>query len=265
MSKTTLMRWPWRSMHQRLRWPDITQKIPVIVRILQAQTVFGVHRSTLYRWAKSQHITIHRRGAMSFVDPSEVYNFIMNGEGTQWGPARKRTKFMNDINESGAVGGTRTPTNVTSQRPQRCASTNSATTAGLKALEALSEALPPPQAQNLQNWTIAGARLPAQCGGPLRQRAAPCPCSCDQGHSGDPITIRPRLSLPPKTASLVRRCGEKLANPAGIRPNKYSRHLIALWARTRPARTCRIPCYNTSTPETRTRAVGQTAPTPQTS
>jgi hypothetical protein len=42
----------------------------------------------------------------------------------------------------------------------------------------------------------------------LRQRAAPCPCSCDQGHSGDPITIRPRLSLPPKTASLVRRCGD---------------------------------------------------------
>ena len=77
----------------------MTQKIPVIVRISQAQTVFGVHRSTLYRWAKSQHITIHRRGAMSFVDPSEVYNFIINGEGTQWGPARKRTKFMNDINE----------------------------------------------------------------------------------------------------------------------------------------------------------------------
>ncbi len=30
---------------------------------------------------------------------------------------------------SGAVGGTRTRTSVTSQRPQRCASTNSATTA----------------------------------------------------------------------------------------------------------------------------------------
>jgi hypothetical protein len=42
---------------------------------------------------------IHRRGAMSFVDPSEVYNFIINGEETQWGPARKMTKFMNDINE----------------------------------------------------------------------------------------------------------------------------------------------------------------------
>jgi hypothetical protein len=43
-----------------------------------------------------------------------------------------------------------------------------------------------------------------------------------------PITIQPRLSLPPKTASLVRRSGEKLANPAGIRPNKYSHHLVAL-------------------------------------
>jgi hypothetical protein len=99
MSKNMSTRWPWRSLHQRLGWPDMTQKIPVIVRISQAQTVFGVHRSTLYRWAKSEHITIHRRGAMSFVDPSEVYNFIINGEGTQWGPARKRTKFMNDINE----------------------------------------------------------------------------------------------------------------------------------------------------------------------
>jgi hypothetical protein len=77
----------------------MTQQTPVMVRVSQAQTVFGVHRSTLYRWAKSEHITIHRRGAMSFVDPSEIYNFIINGEGTQWGPARKMTKFMNDTNE----------------------------------------------------------------------------------------------------------------------------------------------------------------------
>jgi hypothetical protein len=61
MSKNMSTRWPWRSLHKRLGWPDMTQKIPVIVRISQAQTVFGVHRSTLYRWAKSQHITIHRR------------------------------------------------------------------------------------------------------------------------------------------------------------------------------------------------------------
>jgi hypothetical protein len=71
----------------------MTQKIPVIVRISQAQTVFGVHRSTLYQWTKSKHITIHRRRAMSFVDPSEVYNFIINGEGTQWGASPQKDKI----------------------------------------------------------------------------------------------------------------------------------------------------------------------------
>jgi hypothetical protein len=77
----------------------MTQKTPVMVRVSQAQTVFGIHRSTLYRWAKEKHITIHRRGAMSFVDPSEVYNFIINGEGPSGGPTTERTNFMNDINK----------------------------------------------------------------------------------------------------------------------------------------------------------------------
>ena len=36
---------------------------------------------------------------------------------------------MDELTQTGAVGGTRTPTGVTPQRPQRCASTNSATTA----------------------------------------------------------------------------------------------------------------------------------------
>ena len=36
---------------------------------------------------------------------------------------------MGELIQSGAVGGTRTPTGVIPQRPQRCASTNSATTA----------------------------------------------------------------------------------------------------------------------------------------
>jgi hypothetical protein len=56
-------------------------------------TVFGVHRYMLYRWAKSEHITIHRRGAMLFFDPSEVYNFIINGEGTQWGASPQKDKI----------------------------------------------------------------------------------------------------------------------------------------------------------------------------
>jgi len=57
---------------------------PVMVRVSQAQPVFGIHKSTLYRWAREKHIAIHRRGAMSFVDPIEVRNFIM-GLGDQAG------------------------------------------------------------------------------------------------------------------------------------------------------------------------------------
>ena len=50
----------------------------VMVRVSQAKPVFGVHRATLYRWAAAGHINIYKRGTgASFVDPTQVKNFIM--------------------------------------------------------------------------------------------------------------------------------------------------------------------------------------------
>lgn len=65
------------------------QQTAIMVRVSQAQSAFGVHKSTLYRWANQNHIAIHRRGSMSFVDPIEVKNFIM-GMGDQMGDQLKK-------------------------------------------------------------------------------------------------------------------------------------------------------------------------------
>ncbi|MEI4262823.1 DNA-binding protein [Roseovarius sp. D0-M9] len=54
-----------------------THPDPIMVRVSNAKAAFGVHRATLYRWAADNHITIHKRGTMSFVDPVQVRNFIM--------------------------------------------------------------------------------------------------------------------------------------------------------------------------------------------
>lgn len=56
----------------------------VMVRVGNAPAAFGVSRATIYRWAKKDHITIHKRGKMSFIDPAEVSNFI-KGLGGQVG------------------------------------------------------------------------------------------------------------------------------------------------------------------------------------
>ena len=50
-------------------------------------------RATAMKVTVATPITIHRRRAMSFVDPSEVYNFIINGEGTQWGASPQKDKI----------------------------------------------------------------------------------------------------------------------------------------------------------------------------
>ena len=51
-----------------------------MVRVSQAKAAFGVHRATIYRWAAENHIKIHKRGSMSFVDPNEVRAFIMGDQ-----------------------------------------------------------------------------------------------------------------------------------------------------------------------------------------
>ncbi|MGA0615900.1 helix-turn-helix domain-containing protein [Paracoccus sp. KR1-242] len=53
------------------------QNDPIFVRPARAVQAFGVHRSTLYRWAKDGHIKIYKRGGATFVKVSEVTKFIM--------------------------------------------------------------------------------------------------------------------------------------------------------------------------------------------
>lgn len=55
---------------------NMSQQTASMVRVSQAQSAFGVHKSTLYQWANQNRIAIHRRGSMSFVDRAEVKNFI---------------------------------------------------------------------------------------------------------------------------------------------------------------------------------------------
>lgn len=49
---------------------------PIFVRACRAQEVFGIHRSTLYRWAEAGHFRIYKRGAASFVRTQEVVDYI---------------------------------------------------------------------------------------------------------------------------------------------------------------------------------------------
>jgi len=50
--------------------------LPVYVRPYRVPELFGVSRSTLYRWAAEGHITIHRRGAMAFVRVADLHRVI---------------------------------------------------------------------------------------------------------------------------------------------------------------------------------------------
>lgn len=79
------------TVHQAPRRSDMGQQTAITVRVSQAQPAFGVHKSTLYRWANEGHIAIHRRGSMSFVDPIEVKNYIMGLGDQMRGQSQKAT------------------------------------------------------------------------------------------------------------------------------------------------------------------------------
>lgn len=53
--------------------------MPIYVRPARSYELFGVSRSTLYRWASAGHITIYKRGGASFVKVSEVSAYIEGG------------------------------------------------------------------------------------------------------------------------------------------------------------------------------------------
>lgn len=49
---------------------------PVTFRPADSKAVVGISRATLYRWAQAGHITLYRRGAMTFAKTAEVVEFI---------------------------------------------------------------------------------------------------------------------------------------------------------------------------------------------
>ncbi|MBR9762284.1 MAG: helix-turn-helix domain-containing protein [Rhodobacteraceae bacterium] len=67
------------------------ERVPATFRPADSQVVLGISRATLYRWAQVGHITLYRRGAMTFARTAEVVHFI-TGEGPIGGPERGRKK-----------------------------------------------------------------------------------------------------------------------------------------------------------------------------
>ncbi|WP_457650840.1 helix-turn-helix domain-containing protein [Profundibacter sp.] len=51
---------------------------PVFVRVCRSQEVFGVHRSTVYRWAERGWIRIYKRGNVSVVRLADVEAMFEN-------------------------------------------------------------------------------------------------------------------------------------------------------------------------------------------
>ncbi|WP_334061691.1 hypothetical protein [Limimaricola cinnabarinus] len=63
---------------------------PQYIRPARVQEVFGIHRSTLYRWAEAEkrrahngncepRLRLYKRGAMTFVKAAELESFITSG------------------------------------------------------------------------------------------------------------------------------------------------------------------------------------------
>lgn len=53
---------------------------PVYCRPSHARAIFGISRATIYRWAAAGHITLHKRGAATFVKVAEVAAYIERGD-----------------------------------------------------------------------------------------------------------------------------------------------------------------------------------------
>ncbi len=57
---------------------------PIFVRASHVQPVFGIHRSTLYRWVNEGRVTLHKHGRSSFVKVADL-TAIIEGLGGQMG------------------------------------------------------------------------------------------------------------------------------------------------------------------------------------
>ena len=48
----------------------------IYFRPVECQELFGIHLSTLYRWAKNERIKIHKAGRMSLVKVADMERLI---------------------------------------------------------------------------------------------------------------------------------------------------------------------------------------------
>ena len=71
----------------------MTHAAPIFTRVNKVPSVYGIGKSTLYRWAERGDVTIHRRGGCSFVRDAEMVELITVGKeithaGRGWPPSR---------------------------------------------------------------------------------------------------------------------------------------------------------------------------------
>ena len=57
----------------------MTHAAPIFTRVNKVPSVYGIGKSTLYRWAERGDVTIHRRGGCSFVRDAEMVELITAG------------------------------------------------------------------------------------------------------------------------------------------------------------------------------------------
>lgn len=53
---------------------------PIMCRPFEAPALFGISRTTLYRWIERGHIKLYKNAGISLVDVKEVTDFIKGAE-----------------------------------------------------------------------------------------------------------------------------------------------------------------------------------------
>lgn len=59
----------------------MTAAAPIYIRPAQVPAMFGISRSTLYRWAAAGMVDLHRHGRMTFVRAEDLRRLIEQGKG----------------------------------------------------------------------------------------------------------------------------------------------------------------------------------------
>lgn len=55
------------------------QTDPVYIRLSRCQEAIGIHRSTIYRWAKKGIIKIHKRGGIALIRLADIDELMSEG------------------------------------------------------------------------------------------------------------------------------------------------------------------------------------------